>query len=812
MLEQVWPVFEAETREQAQALAAGVMELERPGAPDRTVPLLRLAHTMKGSAASVGAHDIERASHAVEDVLGLDRGRGLPSAAVEAVLRAAAAIEDSLEPGARGRIAELSRVLADLGAFRPGGEGVAGAAPARDGGGASPDALDALSAEVGALCTADGAERAARASRARDVAERLASTLDGRAAELARRLARTAAGLFDGGADAPRGIARAAAELVELRGALAGAPGPAEPAAPAPAGRDAPEPGGARGQERSIRVDAARLDAVSADVDQVVVGVSRRERRGRDLQRLEQALREAARLVQRGLGEAGVREDARPRALVDGLERLRVIGVEFGRHARELRRESDRERVFAHGLRDALLDLRMVPAQASVGALKATVRELAAKLGKEVALRVTGGEVRLDRRVLDELKAPLLHLVRNALDHGVEAPEARRAAGKPAEATIEIRVEARNDHVVLTLRDDGAGLSPERLRAAAVQRGLVTTAEAARLTDAEAVQLAFQAGVSTATEITAVSGRGVGLDVVAEAVRRLGGTVDVSFERGRGTTFVLEVPLTMAGSTGILFRAAGGLGVVPADAVERVLLVSPGDVGTVAGQPTVDVDGAPVPFSTMAQALGATGGGPRDGGAAIALLVAAAGKRIVLAVDDVLGEQAIVVSPLGRRLAAARHVAGATALDDGRVVAVLQPAHLVGASRVTQAAQEAARPRIVVADDSLTTRTAAKAILEIAGFQVLPAADGEEAFALARDPGCDLVVSDVQMPRLDGLGLTRRLKADPRLSRVPVILVTSLDAPEDRAAGLKAGADGYLVKREVQRGKLLELVRQLLPA
>jgi two-component system chemotaxis sensor kinase CheA len=196
----------------------------------------------------------------------------------------------------------------------------------------------------------------------------------------------------------------------------------------------------------------------------------------------------------------------------------------------------------------------------------------------------------------------------------------------------------------------------------------------------------------------------------------------------------------------------------------------------------------------------------------VALLVSAGGRRVALAVDEVLGEQAIVMSSLGRRMASARHIAGAAALDDGRVVAVLQPAHLVGAARSRQAAKEAARARIVVADDSLTTRTAAKSILEIAGFEVLPAADGEEALALVRDPGCELVVSDIQMPRLDGFELTRILKGDPRLSRLPVILVTSLDSPEDRVAGLKAGADAYLVKREVQRGKLLELVRQLLPS
>jgi two-component system chemotaxis sensor kinase CheA len=806
VLEQVWPVFEAETREQIQALAAGVMDLEA-GASD-VAPLLRLAHTLKGTAASLGVLDVERVVHAVEDVLALARGgERLPPGAVEAVLRAASAVETSLSPAILGRIDQADRVVAELRAAH-GGQ----ASPARDGGGggeAPSGDLAALASEIGALCRTDGAERAAHAARALAAADRLAAALPPEAAEIARRVARSAAEIRAGGAEdaVPRAIARAAADVVELRAAAARPP----EAAPAARPKEAPDGAPRGGEERNVRIDAARLDSVAADVDQLVVGVARREGRGRDLLRLEQGLRESLRLLQRGLAEAGLGEDARPRPLSEGLERLASLGAELGRHVVEARRESDRERSVAHGLRGALRDLRMVPAQSALGPLRATVREVSAQLGKKVSLQLAGGEVRLDRRVLDELRAPLLHLVRNALDHGIETPEARRAAGKPPEAAVEVRVAALKDHVLITVRDDGAGLSPERLRAAAVQRGLVTAADAAQLSDADAAQLAFRAGLSTATEITSLSGRGVGLDVVGEAVRRLGGAVSVSFERGRGTSFVLEVPLTMSGATGLLFRAAGGLALLPADAVERVLLVEPRDVGTVAGRATVTVEGDEIPFSSVAQALG-SGAGPPPAGLAVALLLAVGGKRVALAVDEVLGEHAIVVSSLGRRMSAVRAIAGAAVLGDGRVVSVLQPAHLVAASRPRAAGEGAARPRIVVADDSLATRAAAKAILEIAGFEVLPAADGEEALALVRDPGCELVVSDVQMPRLDGLGLTRRIKGDPRLARTPVILVTSLGTAEDRAAGLKAGADAYLVKREIQQGKLLELVRQLLPA
>jgi two-component system chemotaxis sensor kinase CheA len=287
--------------------------------------------------------------------------------------------------------------------------------------------------------------------------------------------------------------------------------------------------------------------------------------------------------------------------------------------------------------------------------------------------------------------------------------------------------------------------------------------------------------------------------------------VDVTFEPGKGTAFVLEVPLTVSGATGLLVRAAGGLSLLPADAVERVLLVAEGDVTAFGGEETVEVDGRPVPFTTMARALGG-GAAPAAAGPRVALLLASGGRRVAIAVDEVLGSHTILVSPLGPRLEAARHLAGAAVLDDGRVVGVLQPAQLVGERRRVPISEGPRRARVIVADDSLSTRMTVKHLLELAGFVVLPAADGEEALALAREGGCDLVVTDVQMPRLDGLGLTRRLKGDPGLARIPVILVTSLGRPEDHAAGLEAGADGYVVKGDVQRGRLIELVRRLLPS
>jgi len=352
-------------------------------------------------------------------------------------------------------------------------------------------------------------------------------------------------------------------------------------------------------------------------------------------------------------------------------------------------------------------------------------------------------------------------------------------------------------------------------RCAAPRCGAVSEA-AARLSDGDAAQLIFQPGLSTAAAVTEISGRGVGLDVVRDTANRLQGTVEVGFEPGKGTRFDLDVPMTLSAAAALLFRVGRELAALPAETVARVLLLSDTDVGTVAGRAMVKVGGAQLPYSPMSAILGVSAA-PQEGRPRLrpALVVLAGGQRVVLGVEEVLGQQELVVSGLGSRMTRVPHLAGAAVLDDGRVVGVLAAGELVRRAQPAGVGPRSAgiqRPRVLVADDSLTTRSAMKAVLEIAGYTVTAAADGEEAFALLATANAQLVVSDVQMPRLDGLGLTRRIKADPRLRALPVILVTSLDAPEDRAAGLEAGADGYLVKREVERGKLLDLVRQLLPS
>ncbi len=821
---QVWPIFSAEAREHLAAIGAGFLDLERdPSKLGLLDSIRRTAHSLKGSAASLGLADIETLGHALEGSLaGFDPSKGLSPAAVQAALDSIEAIEEAIaaaDAGGEARIPALSALLDALAAV-PGAElpaqasAVAGdevapgrsVSPAPPLSGQSPasGALTALEAMLGRLCTPLAQEeRAALARKGEEAARGLAAQASGAGEEIARRIAAAFSRTAAAGAEGARAAAALAGDLVELRQSLERTPGGEHPPAVPRAER----------ADQSIRVLASTLDSLARQLELLAQSEGRHARRAREVVAAESAIREAIRAIDQTArdirvagGELGVAE------MGAVAQRLRSVASDLLRVGRDANRDAEQQRLAAAVLREDLRALRMVPAAVALEPLRRAVRDVAGRLDKKVRLSLEGASVKLDRRVVDELRDPLLHLVRNAVDHGIEAPEARRSAGKPPEGDVLVRIEPRGTRVGIIVSDDGAGLDVAAIRSAAASKGVAGAEAVAKMPDAEAARLVFHPGLSTAKSITAFSGRGVGLDVVQEALARLQGSVDVSSEPGRGTRFELEVPLTLAATAALLFRTGRDLAALPEDAVDRVILLADRDVGTVAGHATVSVGGEQIPFAPLAGLIGvapAPGAGKRRP----ALVLMSGAQRVAVGVEDVFGRQEIVVSPLGSRASRVAHLAGAALLDDGRVVGVLAAPEVF---RRAQPAEEhraapVLRARIVVADDVLTTRAAMKGLLEIAGYSVATAADGEEAWALLREGGAQLVVSDVQMPRLDGFGLTRRIKADPRLRAVPVVLVTSLGAPEDRAAGLEAGADAYLVKRDVERGKLLDVVRQLLP-
>ncbi|MBA3672446.1 MAG: response regulator, partial [Gemmatimonadaceae bacterium] len=552
-------------------------------------------------------------------------------------------------------------------------------------------------------------------------------------------------------------------------------------------------------RDELVRVGMHHVDAISNAAGEVTslavmlgehaddLGTLRqrvREQRQRPERREDVALAEMDREITRLLRRAG--EDARTLGSVSG---------RLSDTARRLRQRSLRE---------------------LTETLPRVVRDVAHDVAKQAQLVISGEEIEADRIVVEALREPLLHLVRNAVDHGLESSDERVAAGKPEQGTITLTAAMHGDRLRITIEDDGRGIDLAAIRRAILQRGGSAPADETAL-----LRAIFDDGLSTRQLATTLSGRGVGLDIVRVSVERVGGTVDVSSVAGKGTTFVLEVPLSIATLRAITVHVDGALFGIPSAFVARVDRIEAIAIARVDGRAMlVTGSGAPTPVLSLATLLGPPfGESPADGMLQIVTL-AMGGRRLALVVDDLRDERELVIRPLehaGRNAAAL--TVGTSVLGDGEVVLILGVAALMGGDgpSVTLAMPSVDRfdpgtRRILVVDDSITSRTLEQSVLAAAGYDVVTAVDGLEGWRMVERGDISLVVSDVEMPHLDGIGLCERMRASQRWASLPLILVTSLDKPEERARGLDAGADAYVTKSGFDQEILLATVRQLLGA
>jgi two-component system chemotaxis sensor kinase CheA len=794
MLKELMATFQAELQEHLGMLTKDLLSLEKnPNSDERTnllTNVFRAAHSIKGAARSVNLKDIETISHRIEDVL------------------------------VRIREGHLSF---------------------------TPHLFDVLLAAVDTI----GNAMTAHLRGEQIPGEVMAAILD--------RLDETVQGQMESGATQPATEASGGEKSIPVEPSApissdskalpstptnphadrenSGTPSPPTKVggSSSAGGKDQP-PAGSRPiqSDDTIRVRTTKLDALMDGLGELLVMQMRTEKLLAQMKALQdRTLRwhkswRKARPHYNRLRRNHYKVDKTDLAplfdfLEDNEQELKALGTEHNTLLDHLTNDRNHLQIITDDLQNGIRSARMLPIATLFDLFPRMVRDLAHSQSKDITLEVQGQEAEVDRQALELMKDPLTHLLRNAVDHGIEPPEERLAAGKPRHGTIRLSAEQRGNNLVLTVSDDGRGINLDAVRRAAVDRGLFAADKMADLSEREVVEMIFYSGLSTSERTTDLSGRGVGMDVVRKNLEQVHGLIQVETRSGVGTSFVLMLPLTLTTSQVLLVRVAGETAALPMINVERILHVNVTKVGSIEGHSAIYAEGRPMPLVSLANVLKLPEVEqplPPDAKIPVVIL-SVAEKRIALRVGGFLSTQQVVLKSLGGQLRRVQNVAGAAILGDGQLVTVLNVSDLMKSLRAKPVAslrlpivtKESRRWRVLLADDSITTRTLEKHILENAGYEVVTAADGQEAWELIsqNEKGApDLVVSDVNMPRMDGFVLTQSIKGDSSYARVPVVLVTSLESPQDRLHGMEAGADAYIVKSTFDQKDLLETIERLI--
>jgi two-component system chemotaxis sensor kinase CheA len=475
----------------------------------------------------------------------------------------------------------------------------------------------------------------------------------------------------------------------------------------------------------------------------------------------------------------------------------------------------------------------MMPCASLLEGFPLTVRQLARELGKEVELTISGQDIELDKRILSQIRDPLIHLLRNSVDHGMETPEQREQLGKAKRGSVGISVAQIDGNIVeMRVSDDGKGIDVEKVKQSAVKMGFITAEEATKMSYEEGLSLIFKSQLSTSQIITEISGRGIGLSVVEENIKQLGGRLKIETELGKGTTFVITLPVTMATFRGVLVDVAAKTFVLPTTSIDRVVRVKKDEIKPVEGNNTMLLGDSLIPVCQMEDVLELPAlvkkqnDDAKDKLMTVAIL-GAGDNRIGFVVDEVLEEQEVLVKSLGPVFAGVRNVSGVTILGSGKVVPILNSSDMLKSSRKhrsMKAKKQGTAPKaamhqkgkkansdkkILVVDDTLTARILLRNIFESAGFTIKTANHGGEALNALRTESFDLVVTDIEMPVMNGFELTEEIRKEAKFSELPVIMVTSMTSREDRERGVAVGANAYFVKSSFDQSNLLDVIASL---
>jgi len=742
-------LFSLEAEAQTQVLSAGLMALERnPTQADQLEACMRAAHSLKGAARIVGVDAGVSVAHVMEDCLvAAQEGRLLLRAEhIDALLRGTDLLMHIATPG------------------DPNGEALVPA-----------------------------------------FLQQMASLLEPGAAPVPAAIA----------LEPPLPVAPPA----QPEPVMPAVESDLEPAAPRKAGKRAVE-----GGERVLRVTADRLNSLLDLSSKSLVETQRLKPYLATLQRLKRMHGQGMRALD-GL-KAQLEGSGQNIEVLDALAQTQRLLVEtqqiLQQQAADLDEFGWQASQRAQLLYDTALACRMRPFADVLTGQSRMVRDLGRSLGKQVQLQIEGEKTQVDRDVLEKLEAPLTHLLRNAVDHGVELPERRLLAGKPAEGTIRLRASHQAGLLMLELSDDGAGIDLERLKRNIVERGLSPADTVAQMSEAELLTFLFLPGFSLRDKVTEVSGRGVGLDAVQHMVRDLRGSIELTQVAGQGCRFHLEVPLTLSVVRSLVVTVGDEAYAFPLAHIERTLEVAADEIVQIEGRQHFWHEGRHIGLVAASQLLNR----PAGQGQASSLRVVVIREREQLygvAVERLIGERVLVVMPLDPRLGKVQDISAGALLDDGSVVLIIDVEDLLRSvekllstgrleriERGTQGARGVSRKRVLVVDDSLTVRELQRKLLSNRGYDVAVAVDGMDGWNALRSEDFDLLITDIDMPRMDGIELVTLVRRDQRLQSLPVMVVSYKDREEDRRRGLDAGADYYLAKASFHDDALLDAVVELI--
>lgn len=522
---------------------------------------------------------------------------------------------------------------------------------------------------------------------------------------------------------------------------------------------------------------------------------------------------------------SGVNTNKLSKFIIFNLNYLKLMENKLNTLSKLTNNESQTIGRMVDDLVDNIKKVLMLPFSFLLESFPKLVRNLSRESGKEVNLKIKGGEIEIDKRILDELKDPFIHMIRNSIDHGIEIPKERIKRNKNPYGTINIDIlKIENNKIRINISDDGKGINLQKVKEAIVKNKITSKEEVVKINNEKLLSLIFQSGVSTSSIVTDISGRGLGLAIVRDKVDKLGGTVSIESTSPEGTSLKIILPVTLASFRGVLVKVYNQTFAISTINVERVLRINRNEIKTVENRDTIPYEGHSLSFIRLADVLQLSSPPNNEKAAQFLQVMILRSKENIIAfgVDEILNEQESLFSSLGKQLSQVKNISGSIILGSGKIIPVLEVAGLISLVRdvsiagkpspalAKETTTEVKKKSILVVEDSITARMLLKNIVESGGYQTIAAVDGLQAYEILKKEKIDLVVSDVDMPVMDGFELTSKIRNDKNLSKMPIILVTALESRSDRERGMNVGADAYIVKSSFDQSNLLEVIERFI--